>query len=48
MAKVDAVVYSFSTTSDKLQKKLDALGADAKINRSATIEEILLKFFKMD
>ncbi len=48
MDKVDAVVYSFSTTSDKLQKKLDALGADAKINRSATIEEILLKYFKLD
>ncbi len=48
MAKVDAVVYSFSTTSDKLQKKLDALGADAKINRSATIEEILLKYFRLE
>jgi len=48
MPKVDAVVYSFSTTSDKLQKKLDALGADAKVNRSGMIEEVLLKFFKMD
>ena len=48
MPKTEATVYSFSTSSEKLQKKLDALGADAKINRSATIEEILMKFFKIE
>ena len=44
---VNATVFSFSTTSKKLVDKLYELGADAKINRSATIEEILIKFWKI-
>ncbi len=45
---VNATVFSFSTTSKKLVDKLYELGADAKINRSATIEEILKKFWKIN
>ncbi len=45
---VNATVFSFSTTSKKLVDKLLDLGADAKINRSATIEEILKKFWRIN
>ena len=36
-------VYNISVTNLELQKKLDKIKEDKKINFSATIEEILVK-----
>ena len=45
MRTVNYKVYQISVTDSALQKKLDKIKEDKKINFSATIEEILIKHY---
>ncbi len=46
--QVDSKTFSFSTTHVKLKKKLISVQDDPTIKFSGTIEEALLKFFKIE
>jgi len=46
--QVDSKTFSFSTSHSKLKKKLKQIQEDPTIKLSGSIEEALLKFYKID